>query len=116
MKNLMKLSTQLLPLTTVSYSRFTSDTTNDVGLDVATYATAVPMKADVQAVTRSNYENLGLDFNKKYVTIFVMESLQDIDRDRSGDRFIYAGETFEIMSATDWYIQDGWTYYLAVRI
>lgn len=116
MKNLLKQATSLIPMDTVAYSIFMSDTTNDVGLDVSTYATAINIKANVQAISRQNYIELGLDLNKKYVTIFTYENMQDVDRDKSGDRFVYNGETYEILSETDWLNKDGWNYYMAVRI
>lgn len=116
MKNLLKHATSLIPMDTILYSKFTSDTANDVGLDDPAYAAATKIKANIQSVSRQNYIDLGLDLNKKYVTIFTHENMQDVDRDKSGDRFVYNGETYEILSGTEWLNKDGWNYYTAVRI
>ncbi len=114
--NHLKMASTVIPFQTISYTPYSSRTINDVGLEVSTYGTAQPLKANVQAVSRTVYETLGLDFQKKYVTVFIEKNLIDLDRGVSGDKFTYNGETYQVQSETDWYSVDDWTYLLAVRI
>jgi len=116
MKNLLKQATHLIPMDDVIYYKYSSKALDDVGREVLTFASPLNIKANVQAVSRNRYVELGLDLNKKYVTIFTYENMQDVDRDKSGDKFIYNGETFKVESETDWLAKDLWTYYTAVRI
>jgi hypothetical protein len=93
-----------------------SRTADDIGILTSTYATAVTIKASIQAVNRSVYEANGLDFNKKYVTIFSQTSFTDIDRDISSDKVTYGGETYQLLNRADWQGYDGWNYIMGVRI
>lgn len=115
-KNLMKMASTVIPLQTMTYTPYDSRTINDVGLEVTTYGTTQTLKASIQAVSRTTYEALGLDFQKKYVSVFIEKNLIDLDRGVSGDKFTYNGETYQVESETDWVSVDGWTSLLAVRI
>lgn len=114
--NLMAAASTVIPLQTMSYTPYASRTINDVGLEVVTYGTAQILKASIQAVPRSSYEYLGLDLQKKYVTVYIEKNMIDIDRGVAGDKFTYNGETYQIESETDWMNVNGWTSLLAVRI
>lgn len=114
--NLLAAAATVLPMQAITYYPYASRAINDVGLEIATYGTAVPLKASVQAVSRSTYEQYGLDLQKKYITVFIQKNLIDIDRGVSGDKIAYNGATFQVESETDWFAVDNWTYLLAVRI
>jgi hypothetical protein len=98
------------------YLKFTGRTTNAAGLDVATYAPAVTLRGSVQAVPRSVYQNMGLDFQKNYVNIYVSQEILDITRDVSGDKISFNGKLFLCLSKTAWYAMDGWDNILCVEI
>lgn len=114
--NILKMATSIIPTQSIEYISYNSRTTNDVGLEVATYGTPQTLKANVQAVSRSTYEALGLDFQKKYITVFIEKGLLDLNRGVSGDKLIFNGGTYQVESETDWMSQDGWTYLTAVQI
>lgn len=116
MMNLMALASSVIPLQDISYLKNTGRSLNDVGLEIPGYATATTLRGSVQAVSRSVYEQNGLDMSKKYVSLFLEKNFIDLDRGVSGDRFIYNGETYQVESETDWFNYDGWTYLMAVRI
>lgn len=59
---------------------------------------------------------MGLDFNKFYVNVFASLQIVDLQRDTSGDRFIYNGDLYQMSNGQSWYQQDGWATCLAVRI
>ena len=70
----------------------------------------------MQPVPRVLMETLGLDFQKHYVNIFVPQSVIDIRRDVSSDKFIYCGVTYQGISLTKWVSQDGWNQVLCVEV
>ncbi len=83
---------------------------------VTRYNEPKTIMASVQAVLREKYTELGLEFQKNYVKIFVDKDVVDIDRDASGDYFIFGGKTYKLADETTWFEQDGWTGCLAVEI
>jgi hypothetical protein len=99
----------------VMYYSFLSRTANAIGNDIATYSAPVLLNGSVQPVPRSAYQNSGLEFQKNYVNFFVSKNAIDIQRDVSGDYFIYDGKKYQCVSKTDWYSQDGWVQILSVE-
>lgn len=97
--------------------KFTGRATNSVGIDVATYAAAVAIEGSVQAVPRSRYQNLGLDFGKHYVMLYTTyTNIATTDRDTNGDAIEFAGGLWLCESDTDWATQDGWRSILCVQV
>jgi len=113
--NLKAMSAQIVPQQIVSYSAFVSRSENDLGKDVAVFADSVEVTANVQPVQRSVYEQLGLNLQKEYVTIFTTYNMGDVARDRTGDKFVFQERTYQIESKMDW-TSRGWDSALAVRI
>lgn len=114
--NLLNLAFKLIPPQTVSYSQYTGKTTNEIGLDVTSYAAAVPIKGSFQPVPRSKLEAMGLDFNKSYCQFYTSTAMNDLQRDATGDRFVFAGITYQVISNTEWFNVDGWNGSLAVAV
>lgn len=83
---------------------------------VTSYAEPVTLMASVQAVLRNQYVELGLEFQKNYVKIWVDKDVVDLDRDASGDYFEFGGKKYKLEDETTWFEQDGWTSCLAVEI
>lgn len=109
----------------VTYYRNSGRTTDNSGRDLPLFADPVPdpndpdsepLNGSVQAVPRSRYALYGLDVQKSYVTWFIEQDVIDIERDVSGDRITYAGRLYQLVSATDWFGQDGWVYVICVDI
>ncbi len=114
--NLLNLAASVLSLQTVSYQQNIGRTVNDVGQDISSYATAVTLKASVQPIARALYEQMGLDLQKSYATVYISTNSIDIERDISGDLFVYNSKTYLLESNTDWFAQDGWISAKVVQI
>lgn len=114
--NLLKRALHLTGSQAVTYRRFSGRTTNEIGLDVSSYADPVEIKGSVQAVPRSTYEQLGLDFQKRYVTLYTVAEVLDLQRDISGDMIEFGGKTYQLVSSTDWQPMDGWQSVLCVEV
>jgi hypothetical protein len=113
---LLTVAQRIIPPQTVSYYAFTGDTKNAPGVLVPGYAGAVTIKANVQAVARNMYEELGLDLQKNYVTVYTQQPLRDISRGSGVDRIAYGGRLYEVESNTDWVSQDGWIGSICVDV
>lgn len=121
--NLLRQALRVIRPTTVDYHRYAGRVENEYGSWVTSYHPPVQIKASVQAVDRSRYESLGLDFSRSYVMIFSSHDLNGVHRDSSPDRFVLLdGRAYTAVSETDWYGIDGtwvtgspgWSYVLAV--
>lgn len=101
----------------VSYFSFLSETPNAGGVDVTTYnAAMVISNGTVQAVDRQNYEALGLDFSKRYISWYVPLNAIDLARDISGDVIEVLGRRWQLKGSEDWFGIDGWKELLAIDI
>lgn len=116
MNNLYQIASMVIAPQTITYYKYKDRELNDVGIDVTTYETPVDVKANVQAVPRRIYEQYGLDLQKNYVMIYSDINFLDIGRDVSGDKIVYGGQTFQDLSLTDWFLQNGWVSVLAVQV
>jgi hypothetical protein len=114
--NLLNVASTVISLINVDYYPWVSRTKDAVGNWVATYGDSFPLRSSVQPVPRNKYAFLGLDFQKKYVKIFIPYNSIDLSRDVSGDQFIYKGETFVFESNTEWFSMDGWNSAYAVKV
>lgn len=95
----------------------TGRTLNSVGIWVTEYDTdPVEIYGSIQAVQRSLYNQLGLDMQKNYITIYASADLMDVSRDRAGDRVHWDGKQWQVLSQMPWKAIDGWVSVLAVDI
>lgn len=114
--NLLNLALTVIQKRPYQYLQFLGRATNDIGIDVPTYAPAVERQGSIQAVERTLYQHMGLDWKKNYITIFDSEELNGVGRDSSGDKVIFAGKTFLVESEGGWQPIDGWSGVLCVEI
>lgn len=115
--NLLLEALDMIESQPVSYAQYTSRAANAAGIYITTLAAPVAVNVgSVQAVPRSRFEVLGLDYTKNYVTWFVPRAVIGIARDAAGDQITYAGQTYQVESLTNWMAQDGWVAALCVQI
>lgn len=70
----------------------------------------------VQAVPRTRYAALGLDYTRNYVTWFTPAPVRGAERDRAPDRFVWAGRLFDVATVTAWAVQDGWSEVVGIDV
>lgn len=114
--NNLNRAMRLIRKQAVTYYKFAGRTSNDVGLDVASYEIPIKLYGSVQAVPQNYYASMGLDFQKNYVNFYCSKQLLDIQRDVAGDLFSFNGRMYQIESLTDWFGMDGWVSALAVLV
>lgn len=98
------------------YLKFISRAANDIGIDIPSYEPEVTLSGSVQAVPRSLFQHLGLDWKKNYIMIYSSDDITGIERDSSGDKVLFAGKTFLVESENDWKPIDGWAGVLCVQV
>ena len=98
------------------YLEYLGRTTNSIGLDVSSYAAAVPLKGSVQPVDRAKYEEMGLDFTKNYFSILCLQDVKDLERTKAPDQIIFDSVTYEVMGESDWTVPAGWNRVLVIEI
>lgn len=114
--NLLKRALRVIKPSSVNYFRFNGRALNDVGQYIATYDPPIVVKASVQAVNRDTYNDLGLDFQKRYVKFLMSVDVIDLARDVSGDKIEFMGKTFQLESSTPWHAIDGWVRVIGVQL
>jgi hypothetical protein len=118
--NLLAMALTVIGSTPVDYFAFQSAETGPTGLDLTTYADKVTISTgSVQAVDKSRYTELGLDWAKTYRVWYVPElDAQSISRDPddNGDVFETLGRRHQAVGGTDWFGIDGWLSIIGVDI
>ena len=114
--NLFARASRLIQQNQIEYYPFVSRVKNAARQWVSTFGPGQTISASVQSVPRSTYVQLGLDFQKNYVTVYAAVNVVDLSRDSSGDQFIFDGKVWQIESQTTWFLRDGWAECMAVEL
>lgn len=114
--NLLSQALRVIKPVSFQYLQFQNRSVNASKQWVPTFAAPITVWGSVQAVPRNTYAQYGLDLQRDYIKIFVREDVIDLDRDSSGDRFIYNNDLFQLESENRWFLQDGWASCLAVKV
>lgn len=114
--NLLGLAMSVIAPQQLLYRPFIERTTNTAGIYVSRFASPAKLRGSIQPVPRQRYEQMGLDLQKNYATIFVEKNAIDIARDVTGDEFWYSGRLYQAESRTTWFAQDGWESLLCVEV
>ena len=114
--NLLNQAMTAIASQTVLYRKYSSRVLNSQRQYMSAFSEPFPFKGSVQRVPRTQYIEYGLEFQRNYIKIFASLNMVDIDRDASGDQFIYGMRVFQLESQGTWKQQDGWALALAVDI
>lgn len=89
---------------------------NGVGQYVQSFEEPVNYDASVQAVNRSSYTFLGLDFAKTYFNVYLSTDAHAFKRGEGGDQVVFGNKRLEVVSDLDWFDLDGWVGLLCVKL
>lgn len=98
------------------FYKWASTVTNDAGLDVHTYELGVTLRGSVQAVERSSYKSMGLNFSSKYLAIWTLQDVSVLTRLQANDQIGFLGRRFNILAEDDWIPIDFWNNFMAIDI
>lgn len=114
--NLLRMARRLIHFEKIQYLKWIVSTDDAAGIVTPKYATPVTIEASVQPTPRNMYEQLGLDLQKNYFTVYASVPLRDLMRNGNCDMIDYAGRRLNVESNTDWFNADGWRGALCVDI
>lgn len=115
--NLLRMASSLIKLDTIQLLKLNSNAVNDIGIKVPVYDAPINIRASVQPVPRSLFQNLGLDWKKKYVTLYTENAdMIGVERDGAGDHILFNGNEYQVESETEWRPIDGWAAFLCVEV
>lgn len=98
------------------FYQFQGSTLDDLGRDIPQYSDPMNLKGSIQAVPNKMYEQLGLDLDKNYITVFCPQLIQSLATNTQPDRIIWNNRTFEAIETKDWTNLNGYTKTLFVEI
>lgn len=98
------------------FYQFQGSTLDDLGRDIPQYLDPINLKGSIQAVPNKMYEQLGLDLDKNYITVFCPQLIQSLAQNSQPDRIIWNNRTFEAIETKDWTNLNGYTKALFVEI
>lgn len=114
--NILSLAMGAIGSQTAAWQKFKDRTTNEAGHKVQSYYPTKNIVGSVQPVSQKAMQALGLDMNKRYVTLYTPADVVAVERDGSGDRIVYAGDVYLCESDTPWRAQAGWVSVLCVKV
>jgi len=114
--NTLNAAFRLIRKTKVLYYKALTPTVDAVGRKVNVYEAPVEIYGSLQPVKRNLYQEYGLDFSKNYANFYASFDFLGVERDGSGDKIVYNGQSFQILSVQDWFSVDGWKVALLVKI
>lgn len=114
--NLLAMALRVITPTTVTYYKWLSRTGNAKGMLVNNYDQGRPIRGSFQPVPQTLYQQLELDFSKKYYMLYTVEPILEVDRDTSSDQIGFNGQRFQVVSNNDWHAIDGWNGVMTVLI
>lgn len=100
----------------ILYYQYDRTVTDSMGRDIPQYLDPIPLQASVQAVDNKTYQELGLDLNKHYKSIWAEHPMFSIAERKQPDKIIYNNMTFILVSNTNWSETNGYTQALMVQV
>lgn len=102
--NLLGIAMRVIRPQTLQLRAFVSRQENEAGDTIPVFAAPVDISGSMQPVDKKMYQELGLNLNKNYSTLWVFGSVQPTARDHNGDLVIFPsnGATWQCESDRNW--------------
>ena len=114
--NLLQMALRVIAPQSLKYYAFVSRSENEVGILESKYSLPTIVNGSFQAVPRSVYSFMGLDFSKQYFMFYASADINNLTRGSAGDKLEFKGKFFEVMSETAWHAIDGWNGIMCVLL
>jgi hypothetical protein len=114
--NILAQALSVITPTTVTYYKALERTVNEVGIYVTQYDEGACISGSLQPVPMALYQQLNLDFMKRYYKFYTSTVFEDVTRDKSGDQLEFDGNRYQVVDLDDWNKIDGWNGVLVVLI
>lgn len=114
--DLLNQALTIIPKQNFTFCKYKANTVNEIGNKVDEWEEGIVCEGSVQAVDSKMYQQLGLDFSKKYINIYSSLNIKNVNRGQeSPDKIIWNNKNYLVINCSDWYVQDGWTNIIAVE-
>lgn len=98
------------------FYKFLTSSLDDYGRDIPEYSEPVTLTGSIQAVPNKMYEQLGLDLDKNYKTVFCPALMRSLAESLQPDIIEYNGGRYQIVENKNYYETNGWTKALMVEL
>jgi len=89
--------------------RWISRSVSDNGLPLDTYAAAITCEGQIQPAEATDYELLGLNYEKELRNVWCSEKMSSLEDDKHApDLLLFDGRVWQIKSITQWNSNNGW--------
>ena len=114
--NLLNQALAVLRRTPITYEKYVSLNVGFGGIAQNSYDAPINVSnAIAQPLNNRAYKDYGLDFQKRYIRIFLScDALSLEEANASPDRITYNGSTWIVISVKQWYLYDGWNEIIAI--
>lgn len=107
--NILDIALSIIPPTLVQVRKNLSTTDNSFGQVTAAYSEWMDVYGIVQPGSESNEHVNGIDFSKKYVTIWLRSvTLTGTHLQEAPDQIKYMGRIYNVIDVDDWYPYDNY--------
>lgn len=105
--NILDIALSILPSTVVQIRKTLGTTINKYGQAEAVYSEWIDVYGMVQPGGEQNEHTQGIDFSKKFVTIWLRGiALDGTHIQWAPDQILYIGKVFNVVSVKDWFPYD----------
>lgn len=98
------------------FYKFKGSTLDELGRDIPEYFDPASYTGSIQAVPNRIYEQLGLELDKNYKTIFCPELMRSLAESTQSDIIEYDGKKYQIIENKNYYETNGWTKALVAEL
>ena len=114
--NLLSMAQRLVGPDPLQLRRYVGTAPDGAGIKLPVYDQPFDIQGNAQPVDRKVYQDLGLDLQKDYITVYTSATLRDLKRDKAPDQVLWAGQSWTVESNKDWKDQNGWAGSLCVAV
>lgn len=106
--DLLAQAFHIIPTQEFEYCAFVGKTVNALGVFVNEYAAPVKYFGSIQALEQTQYEKLGLNFEREYRTVYASVQMKGLDKQPTPDILIFERRRWKVVRNTPWFAMDGW--------
>lgn len=114
--NLLSDALQVINKQNFVYYANSGRSINSSGILVPVFSDGVTLSGSVQPISSKEKNQMGLNLKDVYIKVYASLDFLDYNRGVSGDELSYGGDRFKVVSADNWYGQDGWKKIIAMKI
>jgi hypothetical protein len=114
--NILSMALSVIGRQSFTYYPYTSRSTSAIGVYATTYGTGAAITGSAQPIPHDLNDKYGLDFQDNGFRFFCSQSVLDVNRDSAGDRIVFSGLYYQVLSITPWFQIDGWVEIVSIQV